>query len=226
MPDEIAVTTTEEFEGNDKINCTYERLLEQTSIADILVDFFGEDALFDVTFNVVQDLNCGGSTDASGCTTPIGYNAYKIDIDEDYINDPNTPTIFLAQTIIHEAIHANLFAAVKKLNNGITPTDTSFEALWDEYLEHEDPQHEYMADHYTDIMEKAIREVHPQLNDNSFLNGYDDNTLWDWDEFYKYISYRGLKGTDAGDLYFDNTENISLYKYDAGTNSTKQPNCN
>ena len=226
LPDEIQVNKTEEFEDIEKIDCTFLRLVEQKSIADILIDFFGEDALFNVTFNVVEDLNCNGNTNATGCTTPLAQNNYRIDIDKDYINDPNTPTIFLAQTLVHEAIHASLYAAVKKLNNGITPTDTSFEALYEDYRQKKDWQHEYMADHYTDIMQEAIREVHPNLNDDQFLNNYDNNTLWDWDEFYEYISYRGLDRTEAGEEYFDNAENISLYQDDTKTNSTKEPNCN
>ncbi len=52
--------------------------------------------------------------------------------------------------------------------------------------------------------------MHPQLNDNIFLNGYEDNTLWDWDEFYEYISYRGLDGTDGRDEYLENADNIFL----------------
>ncbi|MCC4226715.1 hypothetical protein [Zunongwangia profunda] len=229
MPDEemtFEVHRDTSFIEIDKINCTYEKLIQGSSIADILIDFFGEDALSNVTFNVVEDLNCNGNNNATGCTTPLAQNNYRIDIDKDYINDPSTPTIFLAQTLVHEAIHANLYAAVKKLNNGIPPTDPSFEALYEDYRQLQDWQHEYMADHYTGIMQEAIREVHLNLNDDQFLNNYDNNTLWDWDAFYEYISYRGLDRTEAGEEYFDNAENISLYQDDTKTNSTKKPNCN
>lgn len=84
-----------------------------------------------------------------------------------------------------------------------------------------------MAARYTGIMQQALREVHPLLNDGGFLNGYDENSLWNWDKFYEYVSYRGLKDTQAGAEYFAREEsNISLYKEDAETFSTKQPNCN
>ncbi len=83
-----------------------------------------------------------------------------------------------------------------------------------------------MADHYTGIMQEAIREVHPNLNDDQFLNNYDNNTLWDWGEFYEYISYRGLDRTEAGEEYFDDNEDkINLYKPDTESLSTKIPNC-
>lgn len=227
-PEEITVKVDRDssFVANQKINCTYERLIEENSIGDILIDFFGEDALFDVTFNVVENLNCNGNTNASGCTTPLDGDAYRIDIDLDYINNINTPTIFLAQTLVHEAIHANLFAAVKKLNYGISPSDTSFEGLYEEYRKLQNWQHEYMADHYTGIMQDALREVHPLLNDSIFLNNYDNNSLWDWDEFYEYMSFRGLEDTQAGSEYFnDNSNSPELYSYDAEAFSTKNPNC-
>lgn len=83
-----------------------------------------------------------------------------------------------------------------------------------------------MADGYTKMMQTALKEVHPQLNDNTFLNGYDNNTRWDWNKFYEYVSYRGLKDTEAGGQYFnDPNNNISLYLEDTKTNSTKTPNC-
>lgn len=214
----------ESFTEIDKINCTYEQLLKVTSIPNILIDFFGKDALFNLSFNVVKDLTCKDSTTASGCTTKLGDGSYRIDIDEEYITDPSTPTIFIAQTLVHEAIHANLFAAVKKLNNGISPTDSTFEALYEEYKEH----HEMMTDdHYIEIMKAAIKEVHPYLNDSRFLNGYDDNSMWDWDKFYEYMSYRGLHLTSKGKEYYQNNSTaIYLYESEAELNSTEIPNCN
>ncbi len=230
IPDEeeaIKVDETEEFKKNDKINCTYQRLKKVSTIQEILKDFFGDDAIFDVTFNVVENLNCNGNTNASGCTTDLGSNAYRIDIDLGYINDPTTPTIFLAQSLIHEAVHANLFAAVKKLNNGVIPRDSSFEALYDQYRQIKGWHHEVMAAHYTGIMQEALRGVHPYLNDSRFLNGYSDNSLWNWDNFYKYLSYRGLKDTQVGGEYYaNNEEETYLYESEAKLNSSKNPNCN
>lgn len=54
-----------------------------------------------------------------------------------------------------------------------------------------------MADGYTEMMLTALKEVHPQLND------YDNNTRWDWNKFYEYVSYRGWKDTEAGGQYFN-----------------------
>lgn len=123
-------------------------------------------------------------------------------------------------------MHANLFAAVVKLNNGTVPVDTSFEALYEEYRNLKGWQHEFMADHYTSLMQDALKVVHQNLDDQQFLNNYDNNTLWYWSEFYEYLSFRGLKYTEKGEKYYtDNSEKISLYENDAQNLSTKGPNC-
>ena len=114
-------------------------------------------------------------------------------------------------------------SAVVKHNKGIVPVDTSFEALYEDYRNIKGWQHEVMADHYTKIMQEAIRAVHPYLNDDPrFLSLYDE---MGWDGFYEYISYRGLTDTEAGKIYFSDTENVGLYEEDAETYSTKQPVC-
>lgn len=209
-----------------KINCTYEILEDNASIKQILKDFFGDDAMFDVTFVVVEDLVCDENRNITGCTTKLDDFNYQISVDKDYILNEKTPTIFLAQTLIHESIHANLFAAVVKLKKGIIPQDTNFEALYENYRVLKGWNHEFMADHYTSIMQEALKEVHPYLNDERFLNGYEDNSLWDWNGFYEYVSYRGLDNTKAGADYFINNENaINLYEYGAKSNSTKTENC-
>ena len=219
----LSVDRDSSFVEIDKINCTYEQLIKSGSLEEILKDFFGEDAVFNINFSVVQDLECKGKTTVTGCATQLDDYNYQAKLDKDYVLSEKTPTIFLAQSIIHESIHANLYAAVVKLNKGVVPIDNSFEALFDAYGEKKGWQHEMMADHYRGIMEKAIREVHPHLNDDTrFLNLYDGSG---WDKFYEYISYRGLKDTEAGKVYFADTENASLYKEDAETFSTKQPVC-
>lgn len=217
------------FMAIDKINCTYERLMDGQSIPNALVDFFGEDALFDVTFNVVEDLNCNGNTNVTGCNTPLLGDAYRIDIDKDYINDPNTPTIFLAQTLIHESFHAKLFADVKKNIDSNISNDIEFKELYKKYREHKNWDHEMMAEAYTEMMQTALKEVHPQLNDDQFINHGNslDPSYWNWDKFYEVLSYRGLQNTESGIIYYSNNEeDIRDYTNDSEALSTKNPNCN
>lgn len=223
----IRIDRTDDFLNNDKINCTYEQLRKGTSISKILIDFFGENAIFDVQFNVQTNLVCDDNPDASGCTTDLGGNKYRVDIDLDYAMDPETPTLFIAQTLIHEAIHANLFAEAKRVNHGEEPRNKDFKSLYNKYRENKGWSHEVMAQKYTIVMKKALKEVHPHLNDQAFIDDENTNTLWDWDRFYEVLSYRGLDDTEAGaDFYAQNLQEISLYTEDAKANSTPIPvNC-
>ncbi|MFD2828620.1 hypothetical protein ACFSYG_19230 [Leeuwenhoekiella polynyae] len=217
---------TSTFLNNDKVNCTYERLLDTNTLGTILTDFFGDDAQYNLTFDIVSDLPCS-NTDAVGCTYGNSNSPnINIDIDLEYINNNKTATILIAQTLIHEAIHANLYAAVKKYNNGQEPLDSSFEALYESYRTMNNWQHEYMADHYTSIIAQALREVHGSLNDQQLFDWYNDNSEWSWDNFYETLSYIGLQNTINGSIYYAaNESEISFYQNGAETFSTKSPNC-
>jgi hypothetical protein len=136
--------------------------------------------------------------------------------------------------MLHEAIHANLFLAVKKLNGGVTPTNSDFGILYEQYRQKQNWQHHFMADRYINLIAGALQEVHPLLGDQSMINGFSDKSNypdWDWDEFYTNLAWVGLvKDTTAGENYLsnpNNAENLSSYYYeDAKANSTKIPNCN
>ena len=41
-------------------------------------------------------------------------NLVTISLDLEHVNSSQTPTLFIARTIIHEAIHANLYLALYK----------------------------------------------------------------------------------------------------------------
>ena len=83
-----------------------------------------------------------------------------------------------------------------------------------------------MADHYTGIMQEAIRKVHPNLNDGQFIDHGNslDPSYWNWDKFYEVLSYRGLQNTQAGTNYYSNNEeDIRDYTNDTERLSTKKP---
>jgi hypothetical protein len=154
-----------------------------------------------------------------------------ISLDAKFINNVQTPTLFIAQALVHEAIHANLFLAVKKLNGGVTPTNSDFGILYEQYRQKQNWQHNFMADRYRNLIAGALQEVHPLLGDEHFMgkinNGYPS---WDWDEFYANLAWVGLlRDTIVGENYIanpDNSYNLSFYYEGAKANSTKTPKCN
>ncbi|GAA3570346.1 hypothetical protein [Snuella lapsa] len=159
--------------------------------------------------------------------------AVTIKIDQDYINDVQTPTLFIAQTIIHEAIHANMYLAIYNHVNGNLsniPDVDDFPAIYEEYRVLNNWQHEFMADHYIGLIAQGLQEVHPRLNDQIFIddlvNSYPDLTL---EAFYTNLAWIGLNGTQSQTTYLSNPDNLANYSicYEAAkSNSTKTPNCN
>ncbi|MBJ6369097.1 hypothetical protein [Snuella sedimenti] len=232
-PKRVILDTT--FQNNDKANCTFEQLLENSQLKRLLNDFFGEDAAYDLYFEVVPNLTCGNSGDPEGCTSNNlkSEGAVTIKIDQDYINDVQTPTLFIAQTIIHEAIHANMYLAIYNHVNGNLaniPDVDDFPAIYEEYRVLNNWQHEFMADHYIGLIAQGLQEVHLRLNDQIFIddlvNSYPDLTL---EAFYTNLAWIGLNGTQSQTTYLSNPDNLANYSicYEAAkSNSTKTPNCN
>lgn len=226
--EEILIDST--FQNIDKINCTLIQLLKTKTIKKLLDDFFGSDADYDLIFKVEGNLSCNGNTSVAGCTTSnYDYNDNKvvISIDSDYINNPETPTLYLARTILYEAIHANLFLAVKKLNGGTTPSSNDFDVLFEEYGQLKN-QHEIMADRYRNLIVQGLKDVHSLLGDQSFIDYYNSNTLWDWDKFYDELSWVGLLDTAKGQEHVQTPNyniDASFYFDGAKVNSTKNPKC-
>jgi len=227
-PEEIILDKS--FTDIKKIHCTYEQLEKGTTLKDLLKDFFGKDSEFDLNFKVVGNLNCNGSDDPSGCTKAnYNYESKKVEIlvDKDYINSDQTPTIFIALTLIHEAIHANLFLAVKKFNGGVVPKSSDFAVLYKQYRTKKNWQHEYMADKYVDVIAGAIKKVHPLLGDATFINDRNTNFPdWNWDKFYKNLAWGGLDKTTKGEEYYQShTKELSIYYDGAKADSTKKTKC-
>jgi len=230
-PEEIIIDST--FSKINKINCTYKQLIKTTTMKELLLDFFGEDAKYDLTFEVVDNLNCNNDDDVYGCTKSNynpNNNKVLIQIDKDYVLDPETPTLFIAETILHEAIHANLYLAVKKLRGGSLPTSSAFEDLYEQYRIKKNWHHEFMSEHYINVISKGLEEVHPFLGDSNFIN--DKNQYYtsnDWDAFYKEIAWRGLLKTPKGIEHKNNPNyqrDANLYINSTKINSTKSPKCN
>lgn len=128
------------------------------------------------------------------------YSFITISIDQDYINtfnNHNAPTLFLLRTIIHESIHANLYLALYKYRNGNTlnlPDINNFPQVYEQYRTMKDWQHEFMANHYINLMFHTLEEPHPYLNDQEFLSSLNDYNM-SLNDFYKSISYMGFEGT-------------------------------
>lgn len=237
---EELVVFNEPFANNPKMKCVYEKVKEAGGLKQLSENFFDEqnDDWGVLDFSIIENLNCNDNNNAGGCTrvTHSGgdIHSVKIEIDLDYISNTQfggttypTPMLYLARTLIHESIHANLYFALIDLKYGNidSPDTAAFNVLYEEYREVKEWQHPFMANHYLDIIAQELENVHPLLGDQTFIN---NNSHYNWDAFYENLAWVGLQGTDAFLDYNSNPQNASdfqLYNVDALVNSTVNHNC-
>lgn len=228
---EEQITLDESFESIQKVKCTYDRLKETLPVQNLLIRFFGDNAMFNLTFKVKENLICNDNVNAVGCTrATLSYDDKNVEIllDKDFVLSNQTPTLFIAQAIVHEAIHANLILAAKEANGGVPPSNEDFGTVYEAYRQMKNWSHQAMADKYVGLIADALEDVHALLGDEAFINYYNSNSLWDWDEFYRNVAWFGLleNSTTGHQYYQQNSEKISFYKTGAEVNSTKSPKCN
>lgn len=227
------INLDDSFKLNPKTNCTYNQLNKNKTIKTLLNDFFGDDAKFDLNFEVINNLECNDAGNASGCTENwLEINgSITIKIDQDYVNSEKVPTLFIARTIIHEAIHANLYLAIynyEKGNQANIPNIDDFPAIFAKYLSVRGLQHELMANLYVGLIANALKDVHPLLNDQGYINSLVDYDM-SLDDFYTNIAYVGLNGTAGQTNYLSDPENAANYSIcyeNSRNNSTTDANCN
>ena len=165
------VLPTPEFLANQKLNCIWGTLNgSNTSFQRYLNQFDADFSIVDLEFDISNSLpsNVNGRTDNS--------NSNKILISINGNTLGNRPVLGVARTIIHEAIHAELYRKVRSVNNQISIND--FPGIYDYYRRYiKNWQHQQMAAHYIDLMGKMLKEF-----DGSRMS----------DQYYKDISWNGL----------------------------------
>ncbi len=221
------------FVAIDKVNCTYEQISQNSNFKNLIENFTGEETP-NLTFKITPNLDCGSGGDIdNGCTSSSlnSNNSITISIEQGYINSNQTPTLLIAETIIHEAIHANLYLAVYNHENGNPvniPDIDDFPAIYEKYRGIRGLQHDVMADLYVVLIAQTLQEIHPYLNDQQYIDslaGFD----FSLEQFYTYLAYTGLNGTTGQTEFLSNPENANNYNssyYNVRANSTKEPNCN
>ena len=107
-----------------------------------------------------------------------------------------------AKTILHECIHAYLFA---KANNPAVGTD--FVKILNTMYPMANEQHDFMYNFMIPTMQKVLSEIRDLVTTQRGRNVLDNevtmhpteipltSTPWIWNEYYRYISLKGLEET-------------------------------
>jgi hypothetical protein len=218
--------STSLVEANEKFMCIYNKLTQSPKFKDLFIDTFGESQELNVSFKISDTLNSNGrclpnNLQYNANTNEIINSDMQILISKNYIE--SSSAIAVAKTILHESIHAYLMVKHYGCNQG-SPIegwdDVDLSELLDEYLfecEMLQGQHEFMFNYMiptmSEILESLKDDLIPQnhqsaAEDYLFINEtnptvdpnngeYIQDTPWDWDEFFKYLSISGLQNSSA-----------------------------
>ncbi len=166
-----------------KAKCIYDKL--EASNSNLFKETIGK-FIGDPKYNLVfENGECSKTDDA--CT-----NIDNLDSTGEIIikiEDNNANPLQMAQYILHEAIHAELFRFVSRYESGIDPNNRArlFQLFkyYSELYGVGDIQHIYMAERYINPIASALRK----LDGNKYPNDY-----------YKAFAWDGLRVWDADNL--------------------------
>ncbi|WP_299108253.1 hypothetical protein [uncultured Tenacibaculum sp.] len=208
----------------DKAKCVYDKLKNNTLIKKTLDNFKGEDAPVHLKLEMKSNLRDNKGDIINGQT--IYGDKIRIVINTEKSKD--RPSLSVARTIIHEAIHAKIYRMIRTRSqlvyNQYTNTyhlpdgsKADFPTLFDYYDKFpNNPQHNYMADYYRTAMEESLKE-YAKLIGKTYPN-----------QLYKDLAWIGLHNTKAWDnMYADKvyTKNEQLriikstYKFNKSGNN-------
>jgi len=177
-----------------KADCVYGKMKSNSLLKKTLKKFNGTTPV-DLLINE-DDLGSG----ISGETTYGDHITITLDTED----TKNTPALWVAFTILHESIHADIFRQIRstslfhydrytKKYTLPSGSRSHFPTLFDYYDDYPDnPQHNYMADYYRKAIEAGLRE-YAKLIGKTYP-----------DKLYKDIAWAGLHNTNAWDnMYAD-----------------------
>lgn len=242
------IDTTEVAE-NEQFMCIYNKLTQSPKFKDLFLDTFGESEDLNVKFTIEDNIpHANGNCQViSGSVNPatgevIGLEL-EIKIDKSYMEASSA--IAVAKTIMHESIHAYLMLKYYGCNQGaqlgiMDDVDLS-ELLHEYHLEcaPQQGQHEFMFNFLVptlaNILEDIKDELIPQSHQDAVagdlfyneenptvgpLGEYIKDKVWDWNEFYKYLSLAGLHESSAFHLaYPDNPPSLGYQNFISYSNT-------
>lgn len=182
-----------------KSSCVYEKLQNNNILKKTLEKFVGEKTPVHLIINEESNLRVkdenGNYVIVNGVTS-YGTSYYiTITLNTEQAN--NRPSLAVARTILHEAIHAEIYREIKitsgmyfdsSNNEWRLPDDSRahFPTLFDNFNEDpNNPHHHYMANYYRTALEDGLKEYAALIGETHS------------DQFYKDFVWNGLLETKA-----------------------------
>jgi len=235
----------------EKFNCIFRKLTKSPKFKSLFVDTFAQSENVNIKFEIINFVPVNGVT-ADGATDAniLDVRMQTIKLDRGKLSD-NHPLV-VAQTIIHEALHA--FINVKQVycyNNGMISTGTNQtyitnlnQLTFDELLNNfsvncavnQPNQHRLMYNQMVNAMDEMLEEVFDDLVAPEDLNQVQyfypppngEQHIFNWQDALHYINLIGLQ--EAIEYIQDNQQDPSISylvdKYESYINNTINLNHN
>ncbi len=182
-------------------------------INKLLKGFKLEGAPINLTYKVQDKVYNKDREEVNGLTKPTSDNEITIYISKTKMVDYSF--LETARTILHETLHAHLYAMIAAENNEgyntIADADgIDFKKTWREYIKlhpKKQQQHNWMADRYISLMKKSLSDLYEQWGEvnsvtkDRFENIYIDSEATR-DFMFECIAWHGLLETEAGKKFY------------------------
>ena len=208
------IDMTEAFLADSCLKEAYDVLMADPAVFSAIKEFLGENPEAELIFDAEPELFDEEGDVVNGKCEPPAKNAageWEIRIVLSQSQARNNSRLSVARTMVHETFHAEIFrhimekfGSIAEINSYARDNETPFALHWRLYYENfgiEAFQHELMADVYVAEIAATLEQVHPFL-ENDFINWANDQTFEgvgtvNWDNYYYYLSWEGLQGTDG-----------------------------
>ncbi|MBP4139479.1 hypothetical protein [Flavobacterium geliluteum] len=188
-----------------KFNTIYNALTTSPAFQKLFIDIFGDSNRFNVKFEIdehVYEDNNPSKGEVNATTSQIsGTNNITIKINKQILSQLTAKsqiTIENAKTILHECIHAFLFIKENNPKIGID-IEKAIQTGYPNY----NGQHNFMYNNMIPTMQKILSEIRDLVTTQRGRTEVESLTMhptlepltsisWDWNEYYKYISLKGL----------------------------------
>lgn len=172
---------TSDFVKNAKAMCALAKLMNNSFFKNTLNNFIGVNKPIDLTFKLEPLApESGFIRYGTAIPNPGNWNSNNIDLTLNESIIDSLSSIEVAFTLLHEGIHAEIFRKLLSIHGPSNLNSQNFPSLFEAYRIHNNYQHEFIANYYTDIIGTALWEY--------------DNKKFDL-SFYKAYSYNGLERT-------------------------------
>jgi hypothetical protein len=221
-------------EEDKKFNAVYKALTDSPAFKNLFLALFeNNNKRFNVKFEIIENLD-NNTRKIDGFTTPPDQKGGPtlIQINKQILTStglrPMT-NIEIAKTILHECIHAYLAIKGKYPDAGGSSVPGIENMTFAEVLKATRPgtgaQHDFMYKNMVPTMQKILAEIRDAVTSSTtratvesimlqpnFYTNPKSTTLWKWNDYFYYLSLKGLQDAEAFKISFPaNTDQFELF---------------